>query len=79
MRTLELAIAAISRVADDPVALNYIGAGPLEVLIQGGQIIRERITSEARHNEAFRLALAAVYPVRHRDEGFEALHDLVFA
>ena len=76
---LEFTIEVVNRLAKMPEALNYVGAGPLEELLGGDEIVMRRATEEARTNQAFRTALATVHPVRHKAAGFEELHQLTLA
>lgn len=73
---LGLIIEVVNRLSDDPAALNYVGAGPLEELLGGNEVVMRQAVDEARINPAFRTAAASVYPVRYNEVGFEELHSL---
>jgi hypothetical protein len=74
---LDVVIDVINRFGGNRAALNYIGAGPLEDLLGGKEIVMERAGREALTNPAFREALASVYGVRYNDEGYGKLRALV--
>lgn len=73
---IEIVIDVVNRFAGDDRALNYIGAGPLEDLLGGKELVMERVAEEARGNQALRTALATDYGVRFCEPGYEALHEL---
>jgi hypothetical protein len=73
---LEPAIDVVNKIRANPRALEYVGAGPLESLLGGTHEVMERAVDEARHNEAFRVAISVVYGVRYNEPGYERLHDL---
>jgi hypothetical protein len=74
---LDVVIEVINCLANDSAALNYIGAGPLEDLLGGTDVVMERAAKQALTDPAFREALATVYGVRYNEDGYGFLHDLV--
>jgi hypothetical protein len=70
---LGLIIDIANRVAEDPAALNLLGAGPLEDLLGADAPTMAAAAEEARRNPAFRAALGGVYGVMYTQPGYEEL------